>query len=175
MTEVYCITGYPGAGKTVVADIAEEYGAEVVSMGDEVRARNDTDEHTGVFATEMREQHGQDIVARWTADKIEGLDADTVVVEGVRSLDELEYFQQYFDEFTLILVNADDSIRLKRLQDRGREDEDEFDMDALQERDEREESWGLAELIEDGDYETIVNNHNTRGPLEEKVRETMNL
>lgn len=161
MTTVYCVTGYPGAGKSEFAKVAQNNNIPVISMGDQVRSRypDDSDEyeHTGEFSTEQRETHGRDIVARWTTDEIDSLDADTAVIEGVRSLEEMAYLEEYFSDFTLVYVYASKEIRLERLNERGREGEEEFDMDDLEERDEREEGWGLDELIEDGEYVTLTN------------------
>lgn len=161
MTNVYCVTGYPGAGKSEFARVANENSVPVLSMGDQVRSRypEDSDEydHTGEFATEQREKHGYDVVARWTAEEIESLEEEAVVIEGVRSLDEFDYFKDHFDNFTLVYVHAPKETRLRRLQNRGRENEADFDMADLRERDEREEQWGLDELVEDGNYIELLN------------------
>jgi dephospho-CoA kinase len=173
---VYCISGYPGAGKSEVARIAEENGATVISMGDQIRERMPDENnynHTGEFATEQRNKHGAEIVAKWTERKIQNLNTDSIVIEGVRSIDELEYFKSNIDDFNLVVVTADDEIRLERLQERGRENEESFNMGDLKERDEREESWGLEELLQTSDYIEIENN-STLTELESTVNQKLN-
>jgi dephospho-CoA kinase len=169
---VYCLSGYPGSGKSAVAQIMGENRAQIISMGDQIRDRipeNSSYKHTGDFANEQREKHGKDIVAKWTETEIKDTEEETVVIEGVRSRDELKYFDSAIDGFELVVVTAPDEVRLERLRDRGRESESGFDMAKLKERDKREESWGLKELVNSGEYTEIENDFDELSKLEEQV------
>lgn len=175
---VYCIAGYPGAGKSEVARIAEENGATVISMGDRIRERIPDENdyaHTGEFATEQRDKHGPGIVAKWTEKEIQKLNDDaSIIIEGVRSIDELEYFKSNIEDFNLVVVTASDDTRLSRLQDRGRENEGSFTMDDLYERDKREESWGLKTLTNETEY-IEIRNESSLDKLESTVKEKLEL
>lgn len=164
MTRVYCVVGYPGAGKSAAADIASDRGIPSVTMGNMVRERateelgpDATSNEIGEWATEQREQHGDTIVAHWTADYISELSAPVVVIDGVRSLDELSQFKQAFDDVTVLHIHAPKETRLQRLRDRGRDGEDTFTMADLDARDTREDDWGVATLLETVNPKTIVN------------------
>lgn len=161
MTEVYCITGYPGSGKGVFADIAREKSVPVISMGDQVRARApesiQSSDSIGDWATSQREKHGDDIVAQWTVEDVKEMEEEIVVIEGVRSLDEFERFKSEFEDFHLVFISASKETRLSRLQERGREDEGGFTLYELGKRDKREEMWGLKQLVREGDYIEIEN------------------
>lgn len=161
---VHCVIGYPGSGKGEVANVADEMGYAVVSMGDMVRARaeealdNPDSDAIGEWATEQREVHGDEVVAEWTAEHIRDMDASDVVIEGMRSKEELAIFERMFDaDVTIIHVQAPRETRLERLRDRGRDGEDEFTLEKLQNRDEREDGWGVAELIESTETVDIDN------------------
>ena len=180
MNGLYCFTGYPGSGKSAACDIAADAGCAVTSMGDIVRARarddlgdDATSDEIGEWATAQREAHGDTVIAEYTADAIEQMDEETVIVDGVRSLDEMEVFRDRFDETTLVYIQAPFEERLARIQDRGREDEGDASAADLRERDHREEQWGLAELIEQERYDTVIENTGTLDELRAEVHKVL--
>lgn len=177
----------PASGKSEAARLARDEGVPVVSMGDvirdEVKRRGlePTDDNMGDVATSLREEEGDDAVARRCADEIRAQDAPVVLVDGVRGIDEVEYFRDEFDdgdvrqaesdessgtqtsgdEFVLVAVEAPFETRLERVRERARSD-DMTTPEELRDRDERELGYGMGEAIEDADVR-IVND----GSLEE--------
>lgn len=146
-------TGMPGAGKSVAAEVARGLGIPVVRMGDcvweEVKARGLplVDEVVGGVAHEMRERHGPGIWAQRTLEKVRKLGAETVVIDGVRSMAEVDVFHQGLGrDFVLVALHASPAVRHARLLNRGREDEAASE-DAAQARDRRELHWGIGEVI----------------------------
>ena len=179
---LYCFTGYPGSGKSTACDIAADAGVPTTSMGDIVRKRardelgtDATSNDIGNWATEQREKHGDTVFAEYTADDIEERFDGTVVVDGVRSRDELEVFNDRFDDVTLVYVRAPFEERLSRIQSRGREDEGDATAADLRERDQREEEWGLADLVEQEQYDTVIENTGTLDDLREEVLNLLGL
>jgi dephospho-CoA kinase len=84
-------------------------------------------------------------------------DADTVVVDGIRSDVEVERFVEAFDEdFTLVKIHAPDELRAERLDLRGRDASAEEGGESLAERDGRELGFGMGAAMERADV-TIVN------------------
>ena len=166
--KVVGVVGMPASGKTEAAEVARDEGVPVVSMGDvireevELRGLEPTDKNMGRVGVALREKEGDDAVARRCASEIRSKDSSVVVVDGVRSADEAEYFHEEFGEdFVLVSVKAPFETRLDRVRSRGRSD----DVDAaeeLRERDERELGYGMGEAIEEADV-TIEND----GSLEE--------
>ena len=148
---VIAICGMPGAGKSIVAEVARELGYRVYSMGDIVRDEagrlgiDPTPANLGMLTLELRRKEGQAVVARRLIDKLGELDAQTVVVEGVRSPEEVEELRKRFT-VTIIAVMSSPETRYSRLKARGRSD-DPKDVDEFRQRDQREFDLGIAKVI----------------------------
>ncbi len=161
------VTGMPGSGKGVVREIVREYGFPVVVMGDEVRAeaarRNlePTPENLGKLMLQIRAEEGPGVLARRCIPKIRALDAEVVVVDGLRSPHEVKEFRKVFPKFKVIAIHASPKTRFQRLLRRGRSD-DPKDWETFYMRDQRELSVGIGEVIATADY-MIVN----EGSIEE--------
>lgn len=144
-----CVTGMPGSGKEGFLDVAQEMGLPVVRMGDVVREEaarrglDGTDVSVGTMADAERRKHGPAVWARRTLERI---DADAVVIDGLRSRAELKAFRDGFDEVVVVAVHASPRTRHTRMTLRGREDDD-LDTAGFQVRDQRELAWGLGEVI----------------------------
>ncbi|MBP1923047.1 dephospho-CoA kinase [Halorubrum alkaliphilum] len=169
--------GLPGSGKGEAANVAEAAGVPVVVMGDvireECRERGlDPAEHHGRMAGLLREEEGDDAIAERSLPRIREAaaahDADTVLVDGLRSTVELERFREAFgDEFTLVAVRAPFELRAERLGERGRDDSDS-DLKALRERDDRELDLGLGATLERADVE--IDNTGSLSAFQERIR-----
>jgi len=158
---VVCLAGMPGAGKSVVVNVARANGYGVVVMGDEVREEarrrglEPTPENLGRVMLELRRLEGEAAVARRCIAKIVGRAEGKVIVDGVRSLAEVEEFKRHFPKFTLIAVHSSPETRFKRLFHRQRSD-DPKNWEIFCERDMRELSVGLGNAIAMAEY-MIVN------------------
>jgi len=166
--KVVGVVGMPASGKTEAAEVAREEDVPVVSMGDvireevELRGLEPTDENMGRVGVALREKEGDDAVARRCASDIRSKDAPVVLVDGVRSADEAEYFRDEFgDGFVLVAVKAPFETRLERVRSRGRSDDADA-ADELRERDERELGYGMGEAIDEADV-TIGNDGSLEG------------
>ncbi|MET1123669.1 MAG: AAA family ATPase [Archaeoglobaceae archaeon] len=176
---VIAFVGYPLSGKTTAAEVAREMGIPVVVMGDVVReeaAKRNlpmTDENLGKIAEELRKKHGMDAIAKLCIPKIrEALkEKGVVVVDGVRSIDEVKRFREVFgDDFVLIAIEAADDVRLERARRRMRSD-DAMTVEELKRRDEREEKWGLREAMKLANF--TVENTGSIEDFRAKVRELL--
>ena len=170
-------TGMPGAGKTVAVDVARELGIPVVRMGDavwdEVRNRGLplVHEHVGRVATEMREKYGRGIWAERTSDKVLDLAVPTVVIDGVRTEEEVDVFRARLGhDFTLVAIHASPATRLRRILERQRED-DARNAQEFHARDERELGWGIGRVIALADVMLVNEEHPER--LAAQVREIL--
>lgn len=156
--------GLPGSGKGEAAAVAREEGIPVVTMGDVIREETrrrglDPAEHHGQVAGALREEEGETAIAdrcipavREAAEAGEGV----VLVDGLRSMAEVERFQEAFGEdFLLVAIEAPFDLRAERLGARGREETD-LDREKLREREERERGFGMGEVIDAADL-TIEN------------------
>jgi len=156
--------GLPGSGKSEAAAVARDAGIPVVIMGDVVRQACrerglDPATRHGEMAKTLREENGPDAIARESLPRIEDHleDADTVVVDGIRSDVEVERFHKAFgDEFVLVEVRAPEALRAERLDLRGRDAGTDEGGESMAARDERELGFGMGEAMEMADV-TIDN------------------
>lgn len=170
------IAGMPGSGKDTVKNIISKYGFPIIVMGDEVRAeakrRNiePTPENLGKLMLQIRAEEGLDAVAKRCMRKIRDLDASVIVINGLRSPDEVEFFRREFESFKVIAIHASPKTRFKRLLKRGRSD-DPKDWETFITRDRRELSVGLGEVIAMADY--MIVNEGTLERLEREVNKVI--
>jgi len=163
------VAGMPGAGKSLVVKAACELGFKVVVMGDEVREEakrrgiEATPENLGRLMLELREMEGPASIAKRCLEKIQKAKEDFVLVDGVRSMYEVEEFKKHFPNFILLAVHASPETRFRRLFKRRRSD-DPVKWKNFVERDNRELKVGLGNVIALADY-VLVN----EGGMEEFV------
>jgi len=174
---VVLVTGMPGSGKSVVSEAARKVGYGVVRMGDAIReiaaelGRQATDESLGDIAISIRAKYGAEIVARLTLHKACTVYKSTpVVIEGVRSLEEVNFFKRHATRCYLVAVHASPKTRFSRLARRGRSD-DPHNWEEFVRRDLRELSMGLGSVIALADILLI----NEEKPLEEFVEEAVKI
>lgn len=168
------ITGMPGSGKTTVAEYMGRRGFSIVNMGDVLREMASdkglelTPQNLGLLAEEIRIKEGRDAVARRCIDKIRGHHLKAIVIDGIRSPEEVEAFREAF-EVILIAIHASPKTRFKRISRRGRGD-DVMNWKMFLERDRRELSFGLGSVIAMADHMLI-----NEGTLEDLERSIKNL
>jgi dephospho-CoA kinase len=151
--------GLPGSGKSEAAAVARDAGIPVVIMGDVIRqaCRDrglDPATRHGEMAETLREENGPDAIAAASLPLIEAHleDADTVVVDGIRSDIEVERFDEAFGgEFLLVEIRAPEEARAERLDLRGRDASAEEGGESVAARDERELGFGMGEAMDMAD------------------------
>ncbi len=174
---VIAFTGMPGAGKSVAVESAKELDIPVTRMGDaiwaEVKERGLplNESVVGTVASEMRSRKGPGIWAERTLERIEAFDADLVVIDGVRTMEEVDVFRNALGtDFFVVSIHAARDLRFVRLMERARPDDiktrEEFDA-----RDSRELGWGIGKVIALADVVTV--NHGDVGTLKDEVRDLL--
>ena len=164
MLRIVAITGMPGAGKSTAANALVQRGWERVVMGDVIRAETirrglDPDaKNTGAVMKELRDKKGPSAVAELCLAEIEKGRKSRVVVDGIRSMSEVDAFRKKADVL-LIGVHASRARRFELLKERGRSD-DPLTEEMFVERDRRELAVGIGEAIALTD-EMISNQHRT--------------
>jgi dephospho-CoA kinase len=155
------VAGMPGSGKSLVLKVAKENGYDAVVMGDVVRQEAENKnlqpnpENIGKIMLELREKEGKDVIAKRCIQKIEEAKKYKVVVDGIRSLDEVEEFKKRFPKFSLMVICSSPETRFQRLYRRRRSDDAEG-WDVFNKRDMRELGVGLGNVIAMAEY-TVVN------------------
>jgi dephospho-CoA kinase len=169
------VTGMPGAGKDEFINVASNFGFMDVHMGNTVRkyaVENGielSDHEVGLYATQEREKHGKHIWAQRTCLYIEG--KENIIIDGVRNYEELEYFQKKFSTLSVVAIFANRSDRLNRIMKRNRPDDIKSEQGLL-ERDSRELSWGIGNVIALADY--MIVNDSTLEVFKERTAEFLN-
>lgn len=154
------LAGMPGSGKSVASDVARRLGFEVVVMGDIIRQEAaslglpPTDENLGMVGNMLRAKYGPEVVARRTLDLAKKSDRDIIVIDGLRSRDEVDFFKAHSEDFHLLEICSSPQARMKRLATRGRSDDAKMSScaaDAMDKRECREMGWGMCEAFEEAD------------------------
>ncbi|MEB3861812.1 MAG: AAA family ATPase [Desulfurococcales archaeon] len=161
------VTGMPGSGKSVVASmLARILDAPVYSMGDIVRrevARRGmelTVENIERVARELRREMGMAAVAKLLLKELRGIHASIVVVDGVRSLDEVEVLRGA-GRPCIVAVHASPLTRYRRMMARARRG-DIDGWNSFRMRDMANLSYGIGGVIAMADYMIV----NESGPEE---------
>jgi len=170
------VAGMPGAGKGTFREIVQEMGYPVMVMGDEIREEakrrklEPTPENLGRVMLKLREEEGPAAVAKRCIPKMEKAKEKVVVVEGIRSLHEVDEFKKHFPNFTLIAIHASPETRFRRLFQRNRSD-DPKGWETFMERDLRELGVGIGAAIATADH--MIVNEGSKVQLKRKTREVL--
>ncbi|MFX0187708.1 MAG: AAA family ATPase [Candidatus Hodarchaeota archaeon] len=163
--------GLPGSGKSTAMEAISDLGT-IITMGDvirneaKIRGIEPTDVNLGKIANNLRNEGGQEIIAKMCVELINNLKCDVIFVDGVRSIAEINIFRKSW-KFPLIATVIDENIRFKRLYERGRRD-DPKTISELRERDKREIHFGLKDVIKKAEYK--IENSSTIEDLKNKTR-----
>jgi len=170
------IVGLPGSGKSEAAAVAREAGVPVVTMGDVIRREcrdRDLDPatHHGRVASTLREEGGKGAIAERSLPMIEDAldDADTVLVDGIRSDVEATAFEGAFGAaFTLVAIEAPFEIRAERVDARGRDTLAAAGGESLEARYERERGFGMDDAIASADV--TIDNTDSLDAFHDRIR-----
>ncbi len=161
---IVCLTGMPGAGKTTIADALKSKGFDKITMGDAVRAEaarrkiEPTGENLGKLMLELREKNGPGAVAELIKDDILKSKSNVILVDGLRSLAEVNVLKK-IGTVKILAIHASGDRRYTFLTEQGRSDAPS-DREDFTKRDSREIGVGMSESIALAD-ETISNNNLT--------------
>jgi len=149
--KVIVIVGMPGAGKGLVSKTATSRGIPVLVCGDVVREETErrglpaTPENMGDVMLALRREEGFGVVAERLVPKIQSSSSSVVIVEGVRSMAEIDELRRNHN-VAIVAVHASPKTRYERLTLRGRSD-DPKNWQEFVERDSRELSVGIGNVI----------------------------
>jgi dephospho-CoA kinase len=173
---IVAVAGMPGSGKSLVMNTGMQNGYAVVVMGDEVREEakrrklEPTPENIGNIMLELRRTEGEATIAKRCIPKIEEASKAKVVVDGIRSISEVEEFRNHFGRVTLVAVHSSPETRFQRLYNRQRSD-DPKNCTIFHERDLRELGVGLGNAIAMAEY--VIVNEESLGSAKNRAREVL--
>ena len=146
----------PGAGKSTIAEGLESKGYKIINMGNAVREeakkRNleSTRDNLGKLMLELREKNGPGAIAQLVESQIESSTANVILIDGVRSNDEIQVLRK-FGTVKLLAIHASTTGRFNFLLKRGRSDDPQTKKH-FDERDNRELGVGISNSIALSDY-----------------------
>ncbi len=146
----------PGAGKSTIADGLEPKGYETINMGnavrDEAKRRNlePTRDTLGNLMLELREKNGPGAIAELVKPQIESSTAEIILIDGIRSNDEIKVLKE-IGTVKMLAVHASTDTRFGFLQKRARPDDPQT-REHFDERDYREMGVGISNSIVLSDY-----------------------
>jgi dephospho-CoA kinase len=152
----------PGAGKSTIANGLKSKNFGIINMGDSVREeakkRNlePTGQNLGKLMLELREKNGPGAIAELILDKIKNSNSNVIIIDGVRSNEEIDVLRK-IGTVKLLSIHASTDTRYSFLNDRGRTD-DPKNRENFDERDTREIGVGISTPIALAD-ESISNNN----------------
>lgn len=118
-------TGLPACGKgTIAAYFKTEYKAETFRFSTMLRDVLDrlylghSRENMSGISRILREFFGQDLMAKVMAKDVENSQAELIVVDGVRRMEDVKYLRA-LPNFKLVSIEAEMKIRYERLLTRG--------------------------------------------------------
>ena len=146
----------PGAGKSTIAEGLKSKGYEIINLGnavrDEAKKQNldPTRENLGKLMLELRKKNGPGAIAELVQKKIESSTVNVMLIDGVRSNDEIQVLRK-FGTVKLLAVHASTDTRFNFLQKRGRSDDPQT-KEHFEERDNRELGVGISNSIALSDF-----------------------
>ena len=145
-------------------------------MGDVIREETKklglelTPQNVGKVMLQLRADGGVTVVAQKCIPKIEAQESSKVLIDGLRSLHEVDAFKAHFAKFSIVAVHASPETRFNRLSNRRRSD-DPNGWEVFRERDMRELSVGLGNVI--AMAEQMIVNDNSIEETKAKVAEAL--
>lgn len=171
-TTVLILTGLVGCGKTTASDFFHKKKIPVFRMGEltdfflkksditqtpfsEKKARN-----------QLRKIYGEEIYAKNTADKIlKKKQGKIIIIEGMKSCRELEYFKKKFIEIKVLFIESDKELRYQRLILRCKRPL--MRSEAIERENEEINQFSLDKLKEIADF--VVDNNGSIDEFDDKL------
>ena len=198
------LVGLPGSGKGEASSVARQEGLKVLVMGDVIREEaaaqglEATDCNLGQIGSALRKAEGPQAIARRILEQARASGEETVVVDGLRSREEADYFTSHAEQFYLVEICAPVESRLRWLRARGRPDDpgacreggkEHPDRDpkiisscaepdgsaaaALEQRECREMGWGMSQALEAASIK--LRNDGSLGQFRESFRSLLGI
>lgn len=124
-TKIIGLSGPIASGKgTVKKYLEEKYGAKdcrfstalrdiLIRMGEEISREN-----MQKISSVLRQNFGQNILAKIIANDVKKIDSDIIVIDGVRRVSDIEYLKE-LPNFALVSIDAEPKVRYDRMVSRN--------------------------------------------------------
>jgi len=152
--KIIALVGLPASGKSLASRFLQKKGFRIVRLGDvtdeEIKKRGLelNEENENIVRQELRNENGMACYAKLNLERIK--EGGNVIIDGIRSYEELELFRKEFGEtFMLVAVETDPELRYSRLEKRKIRP---LTREECMKRDERElDVLGVRKTVEHAD------------------------
>ena len=174
MKKVLGVLGKPGAGKDTFCDFFEELhdSVEVVKFSDTLSdillmfLDQVKREDQQWLVNNLRDRFGEDVLARATKKKIKKIEADFILLNGVRVADDKEMIEEVGGD--LVYIKTKPKLRWKRMKKRGEKKDDDVSFEKFLELDKGRSEREIEKIGEEADF--IIDNSKSKKELEKQVQ-----
>ena len=163
---VICVTGKQGSGKTTVSEfLVQVLNGSVYMKTSEVLIETLRIWHLPVTSSNMqkvsdciRSVFGQQTLAHSIKQRIDALDANVVILDGLRGTEVFECMQKYYKTY-LIYLESDSNTRFERMSTRVKKGSDDiFSKESFIESEKHRTEQGVTVLKSVADH-VVENDH----------------
>ncbi len=167
------IIGKPGAGKDTLCDYFKKNSnsVEVLKFSDPLSEvlriffEEVKREDQQWLVNQLRDNFGEDILAKAIKKKIKELKTDYVLLNGVRVWDDYDMLKEVGGD--LVFIETDSKLRWKRTKERGEKKDDNVSYKKFLELDQGRSERQIEKIGRKADF--IIDNNGTKEELEEEV------
>ncbi|MDA3815390.1 MAG: AAA family ATPase [Patescibacteria group bacterium] len=166
------LVGETGSGKDTVAKYLKgKYEATLMRFKDPMEEtlsiffEKPSKEDYQWFFKSLHERFGMDILCKGLKKKIDGSEAELIVVNGLRMPSDYDFIRSYSNSF-ILYVTADQKVRWQRVTVRGEKSDDDISFEKFQKLDKNETEVHIPEIGAKADY-TIKNEQDLEHLLNE--------
>jgi len=173
-----CIVGLPGSGKSEALKVAKGLGIPIFNMGDVITKieaakrgiKKLTEDIEHKIRTDIRRKYGPAAVAIITAQEMEKEKADLIVIAGLHTFAELEYFRRKLKgELYLIAIDCSFETRARRIAARKERPETREEFERRERR--YLKQFEVHKLMEQADF--VISNEGTKEEFRAAVKELL--
>jgi dephospho-CoA kinase len=167
------VIGKPGAGKDTFCDFLEERdnSVEVLKFSDPLSEvlriffEEVKREDQQWLVNQLRDNFGEDILAKAIKKKIKELKTDYVLLNGIRVWDDYDMLKEV--EGSLVFIKTDSKLRWERTKKRGEKKDDDVSYEKVLELDQGRSERQIEKIGAKADF--VIDNNGTKKELEEQV------
>ncbi len=152
------LVGETGSGKDTVAEyLRDNYNAKLMRFSDPLKDtlsiyfdKLSKDDQAWLYEV-FRERFGDDVLSKAIQKRVEDIDAELVIINGLRMPSDYDFMQRFPDS-KVLYVTVPSKLRWKRVTGRGEKTDDDISFEAFQELDTRSTEVHIPEIGSKADW-----------------------
>lgn len=152
------LVGETGSGKDTVAEyLRDNFGAKLMRFSDPLKDtlsiyfdKLSKDDQAWLYDV-FQERFGADVLSKAIQKRVEDIDAELVIINGLRMPSDYEFMQRFPDS-KILYTTAPSELRWKRVATRGEKTDDDISFEKFQELDRRSTEVHIPEIGSKSDW-----------------------